>query len=261
VDKSKILKQPVNAYKKSVSTGFLFEDDSATTIPQPSLFKQDDEDIKDIDATLKDSVTNTKKDLEDVKTKHDEIMKVLSVTKDNLKRNFLSKQLQDKKNELKNKSELLKNQESSLKNSEEIKTNPDVAKKEIHASLDSSIPNSSTILNMTEAVLRKKINGMINNDLKKNINPLPKKRMKAVAQPVEFEKPKRSVRVTFDKSSKAPWKVLFTERGFLIGNTRLSFENVEMAIHKNYNITLDGGEGLVLDQIRLNKILKYKDRF
>ena len=56
----------------------------------------------------------------------------------------------------------------------------------------------------------------------------------------EQKEKKPSFKVVFDKSTEKPWTVLFTERGFLVGgNTRLSFENVEMAIHKNYNIVLD----------------------
>jgi len=72
--------------------------------------------------------------------------------------------------------------------------------------------------------------------------------------------PKKTLKVIFDKSTGNPWEVAFTDRGFQIGETRLSFENVENAIDKNYNIILDAGNGLVLDQNKLNKILKYKGR-
>ena len=72
--------------------------------------------------------------------------------------------------------------------------------------------------------------------------------------------PKKTTKVIFDKSTGNPWEVSFTDRGFQIGETRLSFENVENAIDKNFNIILDAGNGLVLDQNKLNKILKYKGR-
>lgn len=73
--------------------------------------------------------------------------------------------------------------------------------------------------------------------------------------------PKKAAKVVFDKSTGNPWEVMFTDRGFEIGKTRLSFENVEEAINKNFNIVLDAGNGLVLDQNKLNKIMKYKGRF
>lgn len=67
--------------------------------------------------------------------------------------------------------------------------------------------------------------------------------------------------VQFDKKTQAPFDVKFTERGFSINGTRLSFEALENALSKNYTITLNNGKGLMLDAIRMQKILKYKDRF
>ena len=72
--------------------------------------------------------------------------------------------------------------------------------------------------------------------------------------------PKRTLVVNFDKSTDQPFQVKFTERGFLIGDTRLSFEILEVAVSKEFNITLNNGTGLVLDAVRMQKILKYKDR-
>lgn len=74
-------------------------------------------------------------------------------------------------------------------------------------------------------------------------------------------KAKKTFKVQFEKSSGKPFDVLFSERGFKIGDTRLSFEIIEDALSKNFNITLDGGNGLVLDAVRMQKILKYKNRF
>lgn len=70
---------------------------------------------------------------------------------------------------------------------------------------------------------------------------------------------KKPLKVRFEKSTN-PFEVLFSERGFKIGNTRLSFETIEDALSKNITLTLDGGNGLVLDAVRMQKILKYKDR-
>jgi|TARA_R110000851_G_scaffold112921_4_gene237354 hypothetical protein len=72
-------------------------------------------------------------------------------------------------------------------------------------------------------------------------------------------KPQATV-VLFDKGQAGEFKVKFSERGFLIDGTRLSFESVEDAISKKYNIHLNGGQGIVLDAVRMQKILKYKSR-
>ena len=71
---------------------------------------------------------------------------------------------------------------------------------------------------------------------------------------------KNRVKVVFDKSSSAPWEVIFSERGFLVGDTRLSFEEIKNALSKNYQIVLEGGNGLVLDGVKMQSILKYEDR-
>ena len=71
---------------------------------------------------------------------------------------------------------------------------------------------------------------------------------------------KKPVKVVFDKSSSAPWEVIFSERGFLVGDTRLSFEEIKNALSKNYQIVLDAGNGLVLDGVKMQSILKYEDK-
>lgn len=82
-------------------------------------------------------------------------------------------------------------------------------------------------------------------------------------QPVVTTQPikKKIATVHFDVKTEHPFDVKFSERGFVIGDTRLSFEILETSLSKNFNIVLDGGKGLVLDAIRMQKILKYKDRF
>ncbi len=83
-----------------------------------------------------------------------------------------------------------------------------------------------------------------------------------VAQPsgLNSAPKKQIIRVKFDTKTDHPFEAVFSERGFLIGNTRLSFEVIETALSKNFSITLDGGAGLVLDAIRMQKLLKYKDK-
>lgn len=79
---------------------------------------------------------------------------------------------------------------------------------------------------------------------------------------MQLDKPTRKpTKVNFDKNTDNPFSVVFSERGFLLNGTRLSFEELETAISKNYNITLDGGNGMALDAVKMQKILKYKDLF
>ena len=78
---------------------------------------------------------------------------------------------------------------------------------------------------------------------------------------IEAAKAKAKVTVvTFDKST-SPFEVKFSERGFEINDTRLSFEFIETALAKEINIVLEKGKGIVLDSIKMEKILKYKDYY
>lgn len=82
----------------------------------------------------------------------------------------------------------------------------------------------------------------------------------AAPVPIDAPKPKvKPTKVIFDKSTGAPFEVIFSERGFSIEGTRMSFEDIETAISKNYNITMSGGKGITLDAVKMQKILKYKD--
>jgi len=72
--------------------------------------------------------------------------------------------------------------------------------------------------------------------------------------------PKRagSTTVEFDTKTEKPWKAKFSQRGFSVEGTRLSFELLEDAISKEYVVTLNSGQGLVLDAVKMQKLLKYK---
>jgi DNA repair exonuclease SbcCD ATPase subunit len=76
---------------------------------------------------------------------------------------------------------------------------------------------------------------------------------------VQKKPQKKDLIVKFDKKTANPFNVKFTTRGFLVGGTRLSFELLEKAISKNFSITLDNG--LVLTPVKMQKIMKYKNRF
>ena len=83
----------------------------------------------------------------------------------------------------------------------------------------------------------------------------------APAQQNQAPVKKKPVRVMFDKSTGKPFYVDFSERGFSINGTRLSFELIESALSKGFNIILEQGNGQLLDQVKMQKILKYKDRY
>jgi len=70
---------------------------------------------------------------------------------------------------------------------------------------------------------------------------------------------KKGTLVKFDGSSPNPWEVSFSERGFSVDDTRLSFEELQYAISKGYSLVLKGGT--TLDAIKMQKILKYKDLY
>jgi len=76
--------------------------------------------------------------------------------------------------------------------------------------------------------------------------PAPKVKMKPKA-------------VRFNGGTESEYVITFSERGFLVDDTRLSFEEIQNALSKEYTITLKGGT--VLDAVKMQQILKYKDAF
>lgn len=87
--------------------------------------------------------------------------------------------------------------------------------------------------------------------LGEDFNPEFEERPKKVSM-----KPKA---VRFNKGLENEYIVTFSERGFLIGDTRLSFEEIANAISKEYIITLK--DGTVLDAVKMQQIMKYEDLF
>lgn len=88
--------------------------------------------------------------------------------------------------------------------------------------------------------------------------PAPGNSPDGAAAPMPKAKP---TKVKFDSSTANPFEVIFSERGFLIEGTRMSFEELETAISKNYTIVLNGGQGTTLDAVKMQKILKYKELY
>ena len=60
----------------------------------------------------------------------------------------------------------------------------------------------------------------------------------------------------FLNKTNSPFLVKFTDRGFLVGDTRLSFGLIEKAISKQFSLTLKNG--LILTPVKMQKILKYQ---
>lgn len=65
--------------------------------------------------------------------------------------------------------------------------------------------------------------------------------------------------VRFNKGLENEYVVEFSERGFEISDTRMSFEEIKHAISKEYTITLK--DGTVLDAVKMQQILKYENLF
>ena len=96
--------------------------------------------------------------------------------------------------------------------------------------------------------------------LKRNFFTEQDEELKSNFPPIEGSNNKVYL-VKFDKNTQQPFDVKFTKRGFSIEGTRLGFETIENALSKNYVITLGGGKGFVLNPIRMQQILKYKDKW
>ncbi len=77
---------------------------------------------------------------------------------------------------------------------------------------------------------------------------------------IEQAKPQANPQaVRFNPGLENEYIVTFSERGFLIDDTRLSFEEIENALSKEYSITLKSGT--IIDPVKMQQILKYKDKY
>lgn len=103
---------------------------------------------------------------------------------------------------------------------------------------------------------------MISEQVQSAYNPAVQPQPAAQTQvaPVAPKRSSKAIIVTFDSKTEKPWKVKFTERGFSVEGTRLSFELLDTAISKNFNIALNNGAGINLDAIKMQKILKYRNQ-
>jgi hypothetical protein len=100
------------------------------------------------------------------------------------------------------------------------------------------------------------------NIIKPNVNQTiqSKPKISNITQSQATQQPekKKDLIVRFDTNTPNPFTVKFTKRGFVVGGTRMSFDLLEQAINKRFSVTLKSG--LVLTPVKMQKILKYKER-
>lgn len=106
--------------------------------------------------------------------------------------------------------------------------------------------------------LREEISSILRDILSEEFPPAVAKAPIAQA-PIQRKVTLKPKAVRFNTGLDNEYVVTFSERGFLIGETRLSFEEIENAVSKEYTMTLK--DGTVLDAVKMQQILRYKDRF
>lgn len=173
--------------------------------------------------------------------------KGLQINKNRVKElSDLKKAVDDKKKELETQQNSILNKSTSQQTTQQTNINPGTNAG--NALGGDSLGGNSLGMGISEAMQKQT-----------NMTPQP-----PVQAPVQQQAPvqhHKTVVVHFDTKTQQPFDVKFSERGFVVGDTRLSFELLETALSKNLNITLENGKGLTLDAIKMQKVLKYKDRF
>lgn len=158
--------------------------------------------------------------------------------------------------------DLKQNLTNAQKNNDMIKKAIEV-KKNAQKSMEMKQKQEKSVLNKMEPQTEvNEAEGQVVNKVVKNAPPIQKQ-----VSPVKTQPPvvnaapsnKKTYVVKFDQNTESPYEVSFSQRGFLIGDTRLSFELIEKALSKGFTITLKNG--FVLNPVRMQKIIKYKDRF
>ena len=92
-----------------------------------------------------------------------------------------------------------------------------------------------------------------------NLIPIVRKVIKEMnEQDIGGQPRAKTTVVRFDTKTQSPFEVKFSERGFLIGGTRMSFELFDEALAKGINLTLENGSGMTLDAVKMQKVLKYR---
>jgi len=210
------------------------------------LFEEEEVDL----GTVEDSIENIKKNLEATKNDFDNKQKQLSsqkTTASGIQGSGEKVALQKKQASI--------GVEIAEKELEQSKVSIEALENKLK-DLESQKQN---IINQTKEKSQDAIQGTVSEALQ--VKPIPQaQQVKKVVStpPVAAPQKKKDLIVRFDTNTANPFTVKFTNRGFLIGDTRLSFELLDKAISKNFSITLENG--FVLTPIKMQKVLKYKDR-
>lgn len=164
----------------------------------------------------------------------------------------LSLELQKLREDLKKAEERLDLAKQELEKAKEM----DKIEKEAEESAEKEISESIEVVakTVTETIVDKHAKVAV--PVIKRKFPQQREEKTVISQPSQQKIKKKNVIIKFDKNTRNPFFVNFTRRGFLIGDTRLSFETIEKALSKNFTITLK--DGFVLDNIKMQKILRYK---
>lgn len=204
------------------------------------LFEEDlTDDVKSVDSSIEQLEARDKQNKEDIKTytekKRDADKNKSAFTNDKDKKiaNLESEKYAER---LKTAKEDEKRIKDDLKNLEILKKQKEQDKRDTSKQIASGA--------LSEAV---------------QVAPIKKASTTSAAQPTQSKEKKPDLVVRFDTNTPTPFTVKFTNRGFVVGNTRLSFELLDKAISKQFSVTLKNG--LILTPVKMQKILKYKNRY
>ena len=191
------------------------------------------QDVNKMKNFIKDPISKKAKDV-DIKNSQLKL-KQINQTRDNL----MLKNSELKKQSIENQKSLQQQMLQLKKNAEMV----DLLKTRVQETYD----NNYTLPILKRTNMLHLDSGVNENIPTQNVHPVPAQK-------------KPTFKVKFEGSTPNAFEVVFSERGFKIGETRLSFETIEDALSKNFIITLDNGNGLVLDAVRMQKILRYKNK-
>ena len=191
------------------------------------------QDVNKMKNFIKDPISKKAKDV-DIKNSQLKL-KQINQTRDNL----MLKNSELKKQSIENQKSLQQQMLQLKKNAEMV----DLLKTRVQETYD----NNYTLPILKRTNMLHLDSGVNENIPTQNVHPAPVQK-------------KPTFKVKFEGSTPSAFEVVFSERGFKIGETRLSFETIEEALSKNFIITLDNGNGLVLDAVRMQKILRYKHK-
>ncbi len=219
------------------------------------LFEEESsDDVESLEDTIEQLKVRQKQNLEDIKTyteKKRDADKNKGALSDDTDKKIADLESKKYKERLKVANEDKKTLEDSLKKNEELKSQSLKSKSQISSQVQENKINEAVQANPIQKIKQSTVTAQQNPVASKVSNFATPSQQKPAVK-------KKDLIVRFDTNTANPFTVKFTNRGFLIGNTRLSFELLDKAVSKNFSITLENG--FVLTPIKMQKVLKYKDR-